>query len=133
MLRHMAKRLLPRTRLSERRVRLTMGRQHAAGAGRTGVRPPAMPARAWLAVAVLALAGLAVLDAFDNAGVAITGGMYLLLVLAVALVASWREVATAAVLATVLVAASGAWNHNAGSSGHVIRIIVVALGGRLGV
>ena len=59
--------------------------------------------------------------------------MFLLVVLAVALVASWREVAAAAALATALAAASGAWNHNAGSSSHLTRIVVVGLGALLAV
>lgn len=104
-------------------------RQHAAGAGRAGVRPRA--AAAWPALAVAALIALSVTDAAGVDGFAVTGGMFLLVSLALALVAPWREVAISAALATVLVVASGWWNHNPGSSAHITRVIIVGIGGLL--
>jgi PAS domain S-box-containing protein len=105
-------------------------RQHATGAGR-GVHARLAASRTWAALAAMALLALAGVDAARMDGFAVTGGMFLLVSLAVALVAPWREVAVSAALATVLVVASGWWNDNLGSSAHVTRVVIVGVGGLL--
>jgi PAS domain S-box-containing protein len=90
-----------------------------------------MPARAWLALAVVAQLGVAALDAARGRELVVSGGIFLLITLALALVAPWREVAVSAALSVVLEVPSGWWDDDAGSSEHVTRIIIVALGGLL--
>jgi PAS domain S-box-containing protein len=102
-------------------------RQHAAGAGRMGVCPPVAAARA---LALLAIAALAALDIAD-VGFVVTGGMFLLVTLALALFAPWREVAVAAAVSCAVVLAGGFWNDNVGSSSWFTRLVTVVIGGVL--
>jgi PAS domain S-box-containing protein len=105
-------------------------RLYSEGAGRIGVRPPAAAARVPLALAVAAQAALAVLDIAD-VGFAVTGGMFLIVTLALALIAPWRAVAGSAALSVVIALAGGFWNHNVGSAAYFTRLVTVVLGGVL--
>ena len=82
--------------------------------------------------ALVAEAAIAVVDGLTGGDVILTTA-YLLPVLAVALVARPRAVATLAGVAVVLGAASGIWNDYLLSADHVVRLTVIAVGCALAV
>lgn len=86
----------------------------------------------WPAVAVAAEVALAIADATLGKELILTG-VYVIPVLALALVAWPREVVLVAALGVVLAAASGAWNGYAGSVDHLVRVAIVSCAGGLAV
>src|SRR5688572_1951404 len=86
----------------------------------------------WPVAAVAAVVLVAIVDAALGSEVILTGG-FTVPVLALALVARPREVAGAAILATVLALLSGVWDDYLFSPDHVVRLTVVAVGGFLAV
>jgi PAS domain S-box-containing protein len=96
---------------------LARGRPHVAHA-------------AWLLTALATLGALVLADVLTHEGVVFTT-TYVIVPLALALVAPPRSVALVAALALTLALASGAWNGFFASADHVVRLTVVALGGVL--
>jgi PAS domain S-box-containing protein len=81
----------------------------------------------------LALACEAVLAAFDASisDEVVFTSAYVLAPVALAITGRWRQVAIAGVFAVVLATASGWWNDYAGSTDHLMRIVIVATGSGL--
>ncbi len=102
------------------------------GAGRTVARSPARFGTPWLALALTGEVLLALVDAFSGDKIVFTTA-FVLAPVALAISRRSREVAIAAVVAWVLAAASGFWDHYAGSSDHLVRLVIVAAGGALAV
>jgi PAS domain S-box-containing protein len=95
------------------------------GRARTGARRPGI-AR-WVLLALIALAGLAILDNITAEQLIFTAS-YVLPAFALAVTGNWRAVAAVSVVAFSLAVVSGWWNDYAGSDDHVLRLGILSSG-----
>jgi PAS domain S-box-containing protein len=86
----------------------------------------------WPALAVAAQVAIAVVDAALGDDLVLTG-VYVIPVLALALVARTREVLVVAGLGVALAVVSGVWNDYVATADHFVRVAVVACAGALAV